>query len=554
MDTVAVPEIPLPACVWSQASSLVRADLREQALANAQREVFDVIVIGAGITGAGIAYEAARQGLKVCVVDANDFASGTSSRSSKLIHGGFRYLAKLEIGIVRKTARERAKIRHLAPHLTQPQWMVIPLASRSKHLGYQMAVRAYEAIGALPPGDRNQALRGADMTQLEPSLNRERFPYAIAFREYQTDDARLVLANLRAATRHGALAFNHLRVTGIGGKPSLRVVQTRCTTSGQPVELRGKVVVNAAGPWVEEVQRLVSPTARHNLHLSQGTHIALPWDRLPVRGGVVVRGPEGRYMVAMRRGSIVYVGPTDTSYGEQADWWPEIARSDIDYLLSAINRTFAVSPLTSNDILGAWTGLRPLVADPRKATPSDISRRDEVVVDATGMISIAGGKLTGYRDMARCVFRIISRQLAVTPASSAEDPLPGGEFTGEVHDLVDALRRLAPDLPDYLLTRLAGLYGAESRLIVEHEQTVPSGAWCGPFLLAEVDWAWSQEGVVSLEDLIYRRLRLPLYEPQAREQIPALAHRLALRCNWTHDETLRQIEQLERRMAQEMRF
>src|SRR5690606_6365007 len=252
------------------APAVTSAD-RAAALDALERERFDCVVIGGGITGAGIARAAARAGLAVALLEAADFAAGTSSRSSKLIHGGLRYLAMGDVALVRETALERKHVHRLAPHLAEPSWMLVPARSWAGLLKFRAGLGTYETLGAVAEADRHRNLNAEELARREPLLRRERTPWACVYREYLTDDARLVLANLRDAVRWGARVLNHAPVEAIvveGGRAG--GVEARCVESGRRVRVRAAVVVNAAGPWVEAVRRLEAPGAADLLHLSKG--------------------------------------------------------------------------------------------------------------------------------------------------------------------------------------------------------------------------------------------------------------------------------------------
>ena len=422
-------------------SADVSAARRVQRLREASSSRFDLVVVGGGITGAGIANEASRRGLRVALLEANDYASGTSSRSSKLIHGGLRYLLTGDLGLVRKTARERKRIFKLAPHLAERRWMVIPAKTRARLMQLRAGVTTYEKLGQVSAEDKHQRWLRPELERHEPLLDRKRFPYACAYREYVTDDARLVLANLRASARRGSIMLNEAPVEALikedGGQVS--GVRARCKLTGETFEVRGALVVNAAGPWVDALQGMEDASVRSNIHLAKGIHVVLPRERLPLDHLVVYEGRDGRHLFTVPRGDVVYLGTTDTSYQRGADLWPQITSEDIRYLLENIPAYFNTAPIEERDIVGAWAGLRALVAEPGKRV-SEISRRDSVTVGAGGMVSVAGGKLTGYRFVARDV---VAKAAELTGMTLAEDaphsPLPGGDFDGDLDALAARL-------------------------------------------------------------------------------------------------------------------
>lgn len=513
---------------------------------------FDVVVIGGGITGAGIAREATRRGLSVALLEADDFAAGTSSRSSKLIHGGLRYLAMGEVQLVRETALERKRVHALAPHLAEPCWMLTPAKSWAGLLKFRAGIGTYEKLGAVDAIDRHQTWRHDELERNEPLLRRDRFAGAVAYREYLSEDARLVLAVLRDAAGRGAVVQNHLRVEallhsgsrGSGSRgsgprgPGSRVVgvRARCTQSDRSIEVRGTAVVNAAGPWVESVSRLDDPAAPNRLHLSKGIHVVIDAARLPIRHIVVLGTEDRRSIFAIPRGDSVYVGTTDVSHPEGARIWPEIGLDDVRYLLAPLHVGFDVEPLDERDVRGAWAGLRPLIAQPGKAA-KEMSRRDEIWVAESGLITIAGGKLTGFCKMAEDALAKVGERLgrALPLADAKEAPLPGGDL-GRDLDAESSALMAATGLNSRTARRLVGLYGAEARDVVargaEPLAQVPPGE-AAQVLAGEVEWAVRHEAAETLIDWLYRRARVPLHAPTLAPALLApAAARLQVLLGW----------------------
>jgi len=526
---------------------------RDRALDALERERFDCVVIGGGITGAGVAREAARRGLAVALLEAGDFAAGTSSRSSKLIHGGLRYLAMGDVALVRETALERKHLHRLAPHLAEPRWMVVPARSWAGLLKFRAGLATYETLGAVADADRHRNWNAEELALREPLLRRDRTPWACVYREYLTDDARLVLANLRDAARCGARALNHAPVEAIALESGRAAgVEARCAESGRRVRVRAALVVNAAGPWVEAVRRLETPDAPPLLHLSKGVHVALPRARLPIGQIVILGTRDGRSIFAIPRGEVVYLGTTDTSYGGGPDREPPIERADVEYLLEPVARYFEVAAPRSGECVAAWAGLRPLVAQPGKP-PTEISRKDELLVGAAGVLTIAGGKLTGYRKMAEQVVARVASALGRPLATPADEPpLPGGDFAGEVDALAGRLAA-ATGLAAEPARRLARLYGAEAEAVVARgrEPLAPGAA----VLAGEVVHAVECEAARTLEDVVYRRTRAALYDPSAREAIVApAAARMAPLLGWTPGRAEREGAAVRARLAADLAF
>ncbi len=525
---------------------------RAHTLDELEAERFDLAVIGGGITGAGLAHRAAASGLSVALLEAEDFASGTSSRSSKLIHGGLRYLAMGEVRLVRETALERKEVHRLAPHLAERRWMVMPVSSRANLLAFRAAVTLYEKLGAVERGDLHTNWSPRDLEREEPLLDRSRYPYACAYREYVTDDARLVLANARAAAAKGARLLNHAPVTAIlleDGR--VAGVETACRFTGRTVRVRARCVVNAAGPWVDAVRRLEAPAAPDTLHLSKGVHVVLPASRVPLRNILLLHTADKRTIFAIPRGEVIFIGTTDTTYDCGPRIWPGVTTEDVDYLLEPLARYLTADRVTAADVITAWSGLRPLVAQPGKK-PTETSRSDEVAVGPAGVVTVAGGKLTGYRPTVERVLRTVAGLLGTTLPSDPAEELPGGDFDGD-------LERLARSLVDEFgvsetaAARLARLYGAEAQQVATAgaAQLAPDV----PVIEGEVDWSVRNEAAARVEDVVYRRTRAALYEPEAaRRIVEPVAVRMAGLLGWDAQRTQDEIEQTRARLAADLSF
>jgi len=497
----------------SPAARIGRQDLERLA-----GETFDLIVIGGGITGAGVARHAAQTGLRTLLLEAEDFASGTSSRSTKLIHGGLRYLAMGDIALVREGALERKSLLAMAPHLTEPRWMLVPAASRLTYWKLRIGIAIYERLGAVAAGERHRNLQGAALAAAEPLLDTARIPWACLYREYLTDDARLVLATLRAAARDGAIVCNRARVESIERNAVGCRVAVRDGRDGRQHAFSARALVNAAGPWVETlldaavgVARTGSSAGKH-LYLSKGVHLVVDRARLPVHNMIMMTAADGRPVFAIVRDGVVYVGTTDTPHAGGADHWPTVEAVDVDYLLATANAHFPSARLTRTDVLATWAGLRPLIRQTGKA-PKEMSRRDEIWRDGS-LVTVAGGKLTGFRKMAEATMAAVGDLLGRAldmPAPLA--PLPGGECT----DLAALTREIAGryQVDAAVAARLTRLYGSETFAVLGDQPTPLSAS----VFLEEVRWAVAVEGAASLEDTIYRRLRAAWYLPNECDEL-----------------------------------
>jgi glycerol-3-phosphate dehydrogenase len=524
-----------------------RPRLAVRRLEDLDGEPYDLVVVGGGITGAGVARHAAQAGLRALVLDASDFASGTSSRSTKLIHGGLRYLAMGDIALVRESALERKSLLAMAPHLTEPAWMLVPAESRLQFFKLRIGISLYERLGAVGKVERHRNLGRAGLQDEEPLLDRKRQPWACLYREYLTDDARLVLATLRAAAQHGAEACNYTRVTAVTQTAAGCRLHVVDQLTGAERELDCAALVNAAGPWVEGLLER-QPGARARLHLSKGVHLVVAHERLPVRNMVMMTARDGRPVFAIPRGDVTYVGTTDTTHEGPPEHWPEVGRDDIAYLLDTVNASFDVPPLGEGDVVATWAGLRPLVNQPGKA-PKEMSRRDEIWRNGA-MITIAGGKLTGFRKMAQeamaVVAEVLGRDLTM-PQPLA--PLPGGSVTDVPALVVEVGRRY--QVADGVARRLVGLYGSEVHDVLGDRPTPLSDST----FVEEAIWGMAVEGAWTLEDLIYRRLRVAWFLPEEQDEIViGAADLLARHRGWDDARRDAEIRQVRERLAAELGF
>jgi glycerol-3-phosphate dehydrogenase len=515
-------------------------------------ETFDVLVIGGGITGAGVAREAALRGLSVALVEARDFASGTSSRSSKLIHGGLRYLQQGEIGLVREAATERKSLRRIAPHRTAVARMFLPVHGRTSAAVYKLRVglALYEKLATVPVGEHHRVLGRREALAAEPHLTPDRLQGAIVYPEYQTDDARLVLDTLKSAHHAGAVIANYVRVTELGPSKAPRVVTVHDEEGRLAFDIRARGVVNAGGPWVDELRRLDRPGELPSLHLTKGIHVVFRVSDFPVRHCVVMRATDGRPVFVVPRGRDVYVGTTDTNYDGPLDE-PTVTIEDVAYLREAVTRTFSGLALEPKRAIGAWAGLRPLIQEAGKK-PSEISRKDEIVVSPSGMVTIAGGKLTAYRRMAErvvdTVAPLIGRTLPDSP--SAEQTLPGGDLGGapdlQAFAAQPTVRAALAVVSEDTAARLIAMYGSDALDVLrgaDSPEALSALAPDIPLSAAEVQYAIRHEMAQTLQDVLERRTRLAFFATEAAQAAaPGVAEIAAHELGWDASRTQREVD------------
>ncbi len=521
-----------------------------------------MVVVGGGITGCGVALEAVARGLRTALVEAGDLASGTSSRSSKLVHGGLRYLSQGDFGLVREALGERQRLLVNAPHLVRPLPFLVPLfgrdgvAARSVARGYSSALWLYDASGGVRIGHRHRRVGPADALAHQPSLRIDTLVASFLYWDAQADDARLTLAVARTAALRGAVVVTRAAVTGMVSRPGGRVGGV---VLADGTEVRARAVVNAAGVWAGDVGSLpgAGPRDAAGLRPAKGVHLSVPADRLPCDWAAVLSVPGESRTVFVAPwdaqaagapggvGRFTYVGTTDTDYeGDLAE--PLCSAADRDGLLDAVN-AWTGAGLTPADVTATWAGLRPLVAGEARARSADLSRRHRVEVAPSGLVSVTGGKLTTYRKMASDALDAVAGLLGGAPAgrrsATARLPLAGAAGWERVEPR-------GPLLADPALHRhLVGRHGTEATAVAAlcgedpglAEPLVPGL----PYLRAEAVWAARREMATTLDDVLSRRTRALLLDREATvSAAPEVAQLLAAELGWDDDRSGRELDAL----------
>jgi len=531
---------------------------RADAISALTEDRFDVVVVGGGITGAGVALDAASRGYSVAIVERDDWAVGTSSRSSKMVHGGLRYLQNFDLGLVREALLERQLMVQLAPHLVYPTPFLVPTLGddrRDRRIG--IGLNMYDVMSSTRVGrarrerhqreheadfwapDRHRTIPGEEVVELVPALAEREPTSAYLFFDCQTDDVRLVLTVLGEAERFGAVCLNGAEVTGLldsGGKAD--GVAVRETESGETFEIAADNVVNATGVWADRLRphEILEEEEVPRIAPSRGTHVTLPLEKLAVeRAACIVPAGEGRTIFALPWYGRALVGTTDSDYDGDID---RVAPSadDIDYLLDAVNDYFGTA-LDRGDLTGAYAGVRPLIStgDPKKSV--DISRKAELYETSSGMLTITGGKLTTWRRMAKqTVDRLVEREGREAACRTTDIPL-GMAATDADLEPPDGLDR---ELPNGTLSQLAFRYGHAARNVLavaaERPELAAPIATDRPDLLAEVVVAARDEQARSVADVLLRRTRLGiLAAPELRDAEAArpVAEALGAELGWS---------------------
>ncbi len=381
---------------------------RAERIETARNTNYELIVIGGGITGVGIALDAALRGISTLLVEKRDYASGTSSKSTKLIHGGLRYLKQLDFGLVRESGLERAIAHRNAPHLVHPENMLLPIVKGGTFNKYSasLAISVYDMLAKVEKQDRKKTHNKKQTLAYEPLLNQEILKSGITYSEYRTDDARLTMEVLKAARREGAESFNYMKVESFIYQDD-QIVGVNCIDriSGKDITFNGDNVVSATGPWADKVRLKDGTLNDKSLRLTKGVHIVVPKEKLNIRSAVYFDAFDGRMLFAVPRGNVTYIGTSDTNYDKDLDR-VLCTEEDVEYLLEKTNHMFEVAHVSKEDVISSWAGLRPLIHEEGKS-PSELSRKDEIFVSDRGLVSIAGGKLTGYRKMAKRIVDLV---------------------------------------------------------------------------------------------------------------------------------------------------
>ncbi len=494
------------------------SDQRAKAWERLSSTDFDVLVVGGGVTGSGAALDAATRGLSVALVEARDFASGTSSRSSKLFHGGLRYLEQLNFGLVREALHERElMLTRLAPHLVKPVSFLYPLTHRIWERPYVGAgMTLYDLMSGTKrsvPHHRHYTRTGA--LRVAPALKRTALTGALMYYDAQADDARHTMTVARTAATYGATLLNSAEViTLLHAGERIVGARVRDVESGHEVDVKASVVVNCTGVWTDDIQTLAGGRGRFHVRASKGVHIVVPRDRINSETGMILR-TEKSVLFVIPWGTHWIVGTTDT------DWTlhkahPAASRADIDYILEHVN-TVLSTPLTHDDIQGVYAGLRPLLSGESEST-SQLSREHAVARPQPGLISIAGGKYTTYRVMAADAIDAALEDVGGTrpPSVTEHIPLVGAEG---YHAMVNQVDRMAAKvgLPVWRLQRLLDRYGSMTEellaLTADDASLLEPLDGAKEYLRVEIAYAASHEGALHLDDVLARRTRISIETP-----------------------------------------
>lgn len=542
-------------------------------------EPVDILIIGGGITGAGIARDAARRGLRVALVEMRDLAYGTSSRSSKLVHGGLRYLEQFEFSLVFEAVSERRILLDIAPHLVNPLGFLFPVykGSSPKLWFVNAGMWLYDGLSLFRSPKRHQSLSPAEVKKVEPALSIEGMSGAPLYYDCATNDARLTLENALDAVGAGATVVTHAAVRSFikdaNGRVTGVVVEDR--HSGAFKEVGAHVIINATGPWTDRTIAMSKPLASGRLlRPTKGIHVVVEKDKLPMSNAVVCLHPvDRRVLFAIPWGDRTYIGTTDTDYegdpGDVAADW-----EDVDYLVSACATYFPDHPLTHDDVISTWAGLRPLirpVGEDGEVDESSVSREHQIVIGQDGLITIAGGKLTTYRRMAAEVVDSAVNLLRLSSAvhgrlrhpDTDTEPLPGAVGWPEDDDHV-AVGRAVTEASEGLLSPEVGLYlgnnygmrGIDIARMVAAEPSLATPLISGrPEILGLIDWGVTQEFADGIVDVLKRRTQLYYRDlNQGLDAVDLVAARMQTLLGWDEQRLQTEISAYHEEVARSRRW
>ncbi|MBF6612676.1 MAG: glycerol-3-phosphate dehydrogenase/oxidase [Chloroflexi bacterium] len=532
---------------------------RSKALRRMASEGVDVLVIGGGITGVGVALDAAMRGYSVGLVEKSDFSSGTSSKSTKLVHGGIRYLSQFDFALTRESLVERGRLFRNAPFLVRPIGFVLPLYAGAKKpmgvpvrlpfgIGMSFLLRSglimYDLLSGKLGIRRHRRISKRQVRELVPCLKTDKLLDAFVYYDGQTDDSRLTVTVARTAALYGAMLANHAELTGLdfaGNK--IKAARVLDRTSGEMLTIPARIVVNAGGVFAARIERLAGPSTIR-IKPAKGAHLTVPREALRMKNDAVVlpETEDGRLLFLVPWGSRVTIGTTDTEGGDID--YPSAGPDDVAYLLRHVNR-YMRCDLKESDIISAWAGYRPLVNSKDNATSSKLSRTHAVIDGPGGLVTIVGGKLTTYRRMAQDVMDHVSRRWGDYVVHTTERlPLTGSK---EWREAVETLKRDAPALHfDKDIVRRLSSYGSNCLTILNIVKENPS---LGrrvvpdlPYIMAEVVYSCRYEMALTLEDVLAHRLRVNFEDwNHGLDAAPAVAQQMASELGWDADAIARQI-------------
>jgi glycerol-3-phosphate dehydrogenase len=528
---------------------------RDALIGQMKEKIFDVVIFGGGITGAGIAVDAASRGLKVALFEIDDFASGTSSRSTKLVHGGLRYLEKLQFRFVAELGKERKILHDNVTHNVLPTPVYLPIikgGQLKKGLSF-IGLMMYDFLAGVKKNYRARWIKSGQIIERYPFVNKEGLKGAYLYYEYKTNDGRLVIETLKKAVELGAMAINHCKVKSLKTENN-KLAEAELTDLLGKVSftIKAKHFVNATGPWSEQFMNHFDKPMPKNLYPTKGVHLVFKKSRFPIREAFYFDTRDGRMVFAIPRNEHVYLGTTDTPFNGDVRL-PDVDDDDIKYLLKAANFQFKGLQLDKADIVSCWSGVRPLIQEPGKK-PGEISRKEELFISKTGLITITGGKLTGFRLMAKQVVDIIIKKLDIpfvacktkelrASGSDWKNPPSLAELVDFADGKYDEAKQTGINVP--MFKELFYRYGTNIDVLTEKAYALktrhdnPEMLW----LETEIWYAVNFEMVGCLADFLIYRTEMVLFKPEwVKENLAKVAEFMALELSWSETQTQQAID------------
>ncbi len=519
---------------------------RDQIFESIAKGSADIIVIGGGITGCGIALDAAQRGFRVVLLEKQDFSAGTSSRSTKLVHGGLRYLKQLAFGLVAHVGKERRTVYQNAAHIVFPEKMLLPIVKNGSlnRFTTRLALTLYDFLAGVKSQEKKKMLSRNETLAKEKLLKNDIVKGGALYYEYKSDDSRLTIETAKKAVEFGAQLINYTEVASfLYENNRINGCEIRDQITGKTAKISAKYIVNATGIWVDKLREMDNSLKGKRLHITKGVHLVVPFEKLPVKQSVYFDTPDGRMVFIIPKTDNVYIGTTDTNYKDNYER-PQVNKADAGYLLHAVNYIFPSVNLKLDDIEASWAGLRPLIHEDGKS-PSQLSRRDEVLISESGLISIAGGKLTGYRLMAKKIVDHIAKQSkngTMPICQTANTPLAGGNFsfTPSTLKIVEFADHKFDEAKETGITtsgfkKLFYRYGTNIDVITNkayhfyNETKNTQLAW----IKAEVWYTVHYEMVATLMDFFMRRTGMLLFDKaRIKNLVPVVANQMQQYFAW----------------------
>lgn len=525
---------------------------REKQLQEVGSNTFDLIIVGGGITGVGSVLDATTRGLKVLLLEMQDFSSGTSSRSTKLVHGGLRYLKQFEVKMVAEVGKEREIVYLNAPHVTKPVWMLLPIYKEGTFGKFSTGIglKVYDFLAAVKKSERRKMLTREETISHEPLLKKSGLLGGGYYVEYRTDDSRLTIEVAKKAHEKGAVLINYTKVEGFiyDSNGKVEGVQFKDQFSNKLYTAKGNNIVNATGPWVEQLISKDKPITGKKLQHTKGVHIVISQDKFPLKQAIYFDTADGRMIFAIPRDGKAYVGTTDTVYKDDLIN-PKISLEDKLYLLQCINDMFPTLQLTEQDIQSSWSGIRPLISQDGKR-PSEISRKDEIWESSTGLITIAGGKLTGYRKMSEQVIDYILKKNNINLYCKTKNlRLSGGEYD-TIEEFEKGVNENTKELINIGVESkqaawIANRYGSNCKLLIERKGSLVDSNLPLGIKLA-LQYAIDFEMVMTPTDFLLRRTGMILFDiNKALEYKNEVVEYMNNLFGWSEEEKEKMVQLLE---------